>query len=736
MLDDRPCSGASMSTGSLLADVLSLPARAYGVERLALSPGEALYREGDVARELYYLERGRLEVRSSSGEQDGLLYAILAGETVGEAQLVGEGRRTTTVVAAEPSEVIRVPLEQLREEGSGRLELPPRLLDLVREGVRRQQLAVGLGSLLGPLGDERLRELERGTEWIRLRRGQALVRQGDTGQDVWVLVSGRLRAVREGSAGLTVLGDIARGESIGEMVFFTGEKRSATVLATRDSELVRFSGEAFDALLRTDHDASRRVTRLVVDRLRRSYAPTPPAQVRTIAVLPASPGVDVTDFARQLTEALGDHGPATRLTAAGVDDALGPGASGLLPGELFEVAVETWLDQQELANRFVVLVVEPEPRGWAQRCVARADLVLLLADAGADPRPGPLERELLRDEKRATAARRTLVLIHDPTTPLPAGTTAWLEPRELDAHHHLRRGDQAGWRRLARFMAGRAVGVVLGGGGARGFAHIGVLQALREAGVPIDLIGGTSMGASMAAQYAMGWDAPEMLRRNRAAWLDLKPHKEYTLPLLSILKGRKAALMGRMLYGDVAIEDLWTPYYCVSTNLTRGEQRVHRRGSLRVAATASASLPAVVTPVVDGGELFVDGAILNNLPVDVMREVGAGVVLAVDVSTDEDLTWLDETFPSPWAVLRDRVLDRAGPAVPTIGEVLLRCTMLGSVTRTADARELSDFYLRPPLEQIGLMEFTALETAAEIGRAYTSEMIETWRGTPLFGTTG
>jgi predicted acylesterase/phospholipase RssA/CRP-like cAMP-binding protein len=725
-----------MSTRSPEADVLSLGAGTGGLEHLVLVPGQPLYRAGDVARELYYLEHGRLEVSSGSGEEDGLLYSVLAGETVGEAQLLGEGRRTTTVVAAEPSELIRVPLEQLRGDGSGGLDLPPRLLELVREGVRRQQLALGLRSLLGPLGDHRLRELERGTEWIRLRRGQALVRQGDPGQDVWILVSGRLRAVREGPAGLTVLGDIARGESIGEMVFFTGDKRSATVLATRDSELVRFSGAAFDALLRTDADASRRVTRLVVDRLRRSYAPAPPAQVRTIALLPASPGVDVTDFARRLTDALRDHGPATRVTAAAVDGALGPGASQLPPGEPFEVAVETWLDQQELANRFVVLVVEPEPQGWARRCVARADLVLLVADAGADPQPGPLERALLRDEERATAARRTLVLVQDPAITLPAGTTAWLASRDLDAHHNVREGDEAGFQRLARFLAGRAVGVVLGGGGARGFAHIGVLQALREAGVPIDLIGGTSMGASMAAQYAMGWDAPEMIRRNRAAWLDLKPHKEYTLPLLSILKGRKAALMGRMLYGDVAIEDLWTPYYCVSTNLTRGEQRVHRRGSLRMAATASASLPAVVTPVVDGGELFVDGAILNNLPVDVMREVGAGVVLAVDVSGDEELTWAEETFPSPWAVLRDRLLHRTGPAAPTIGEVLLRCTMLGSVTRTADARGLADFYLQPQLDQIGLMEFTALEQAAEIGRTYTLEKVETWRGTPLFGTTG
>jgi predicted acylesterase/phospholipase RssA len=234
----------------------------------------------------------------------------------------------------------------------------------------------------------------------------------------------------------------------------------------------------------------------------------------------------------------------------------------------------------------------------------------------------------------------------------------------------------------------------------------------------------------------MGWDAAEMLRRNRAAWIDLEPHKEYTLPLLSILKGRKAAIMGSMLYGDIRIEDLWTPFYCVSTNLTRAQQRVHRRGTLCMAATASASLPAIVTPVVDQGDLLVDGAILNNLPVDVMREVGAGVILAVDVSAEEDLAFADDAFPTPWSLLRDRLLGRPRRKVPNIGEVLLRCTMLGSVHRGAATQGLADYYLRPPLEKIGLMEFTALDESAAIGRGYTLEAIEAWRETPLFGRAG
>jgi predicted acylesterase/phospholipase RssA/CRP-like cAMP-binding protein len=714
----------------------SLRAVFGGADRVVLEPGAVLYREGDPGEAVYLLEAGRLDVVAAAGGQELAVGSVLPGETVGELQLLSGGPHTTSVVAVEPSTVARLSAEGFRRAASAVPALLAEAAEVARRRVRRRQLAVGLSRLFGPLPDERLREIEALVEWVRLPRGSTLVRQGDEGDDVYILVSGRLRAVRESEGGSAVLGDIAQGESVGEMVFFTGERRSATVLAMRDSDLVRFTGAEFDAVLRRDPEVGRRVTRLVVDRLRRLYAPSTAPVIRTVAVLAAEPGADAGDFGRRLAAALAAHAPTRALDAKKVDGALGRGACAVGPDHPLAPALGAWLDEQEAAHRFVVLLADGTAGEWSRRCVARADQVVLVARAGADPAPGAVERALLPPEDRATAAKRALVLIQQDAATLPAGTAAWLDARELDAHHHFRGSTEAGFARLARFLAGRAVGVVLGGGGARGFAHIGVLEALREAGVPVDMIGGTSMGASIAAQHAMGWDMAEMLRRNRAGWLELEPHKEYTLPLLSLLKGRKAARMGQMLYGEAFIEDLWTPYYCVSTNITRAEARVHRRGSLLRAATASASLPAVVTPVVDGGDLLVDGAILNNLPVDVMRELGAGVVLAVDVAAEEELAFSEEAFPTAWALLLDRLLRRPRRAVPNIGEVLLRCTMLGSVHHGAATQGLADYYLRPPLERIGLMEFTALDESAAIGRAYTEETIQAWRDTPLFGRPG
>jgi predicted acylesterase/phospholipase RssA len=386
----------------------------------------------------------------------------------------------------------------------------------------------------------------------------------------------------------------------------------------------------------------------------------------------------------------------------------------------------TWLDEQEARHRFLVLEGDPDPTPWTGRCIRLADHVVVLADATGSPEPGAVERAFLGASEGPRTARRTLVLLHPPGTALPSGTAAWLSRRAVDAHLHLRGTGEAEIARLARFMAGRAVGLVMGGGGARGFAHVGIVRALREAGVPVDLVGGTSMGAAMAAQCAMEWPYEDMLRRNREGWVDLRAHKEYTLPILSILRGRKAAYMSELLYGDANIEDLWVRFFCISTNLTRAEARVHRSGPVRRATTASASLPGVVTPVVENGDLLVDGGVLNNVPADVMRAEGAGVVIVADVSGDEAMSVTCEAFPSPWQVLGGKLFRRPVPAVPHIMEVLLRTTLLASIARAQVTRAEADYYLHPALEGVGLMEFEALERAAEMGYRYAADELAGW----------
>ncbi len=178
-------------------------------------------------------------------------------------------------------------------------------------------------------------------------------------------------------------------------------------------------------------------------------------------------------------------------------------------------------------------------------------------------------------------------------------------------HHHLR--GPADYDRVVRLLTGRAVGLVLSGGGARGFAHLGVVRALREHGVPIDLVGGTSMGAILAAGVASEWSHEELVRRFKRCFVDTNPLSDYTLPLVSLVSGRKVSTLLRSELGDIDIEDLPLPYFCVSSNLTTGRMSVHQQGTLWRWLRASVAIPGVLPPVFQGGEVFVDGGAMNIL---------------------------------------------------------------------------------------------------------------------------
>jgi predicted acylesterase/phospholipase RssA len=370
--------------------------------------------------------------------------------------------------------------------------------------------------------------------------------------------------------------------------------------------------------------------------------------------------------------------------------------------------------------------------------------VLLLADAAAEPRAGSAERALLTGDHQATSAPRLLALVHPHGDELPRGTRQWLAERSVLRHHHLRWDTSSDVDRLARFLAGQAVGLGLGGGGARGFAHIGSLRALEEAGIPVDVVAGTSMGANMAAQAAMGWSPDRMVEVNRKVWIEMAPQKKLTLPVVSILGSKKALECGRLMYDDYDIEDLWLPFYCVSSNLTTARPAVHRKGSLLWAVTASSSLPGVAVPVVDGSHLLVDGGLLDNVPTRLLRSWGAGTVIASEVTVETDARFQRDRVPTAWEAVRSRARLRRTSArssdgsggraevgtadtFPSIAEVAMRAAMLHSTYRQRVDVEGADLALRPPVDAYRMTDWTALDDLVAAGYNHAVEVIAAWR---------
>jgi predicted acylesterase/phospholipase RssA/CRP-like cAMP-binding protein len=557
--------------------------------------------------------------------------------------------------------------------------------------------------LFSDLDAEARAALEAETEWTRLDGGAVLFREGDAGDSLYVLFTGRLRVfVRSPSGEDVLVAEIGQGESVGEMALLTGGPRSATVIAVRDSVLVRLSRAAFERIVEHSPRAILGVTRRLVERLQRTtHAPRAKATLTTIALVPLDPAIDASQIGTSLLPGVASAGSVTLVTR---DRAEAQPSS-------------AWLDSLERDFRYVLYAADGRDPAWTDRAIRQADCVLFLAPGDRAPDGGALAAAARHTHAQA---RREVMLLHPPPHAAPRGTARWLDATSACAHYHVRVGVEGDLSRVARMLTGRGVGLALGGGGARGFAHIGVIEALGDAGVPIDAIAGTSMGAVIAAQYAAGVRPAEMREINRRHWVRRNPLKDKTLPVVALLAGRRLERMIAEMFGDTQIEDLWTPFMCISADLTQAEMRVHSRGPLGRAVRASMSLPGLAIPVLDSGNMLVDGGLMNNVPVDVLR-AQCGKVVAVDVSPEKDLA-IAAPYPpaaSGWRLLWGRKQSH----LPGIGAILMRSVLLSSTRyRTATARDV-DLFLRPGVEGFGMFEWSALDAIVEAGRVSAREAL-------------
>lgn len=703
------------------------------MEWIGLPAGEYLFRQGDPGDFLYLVYQGGLHIIIKKEDGSEITVAeVGAGKPLGEIQFLSGGNRTASVMASHPSELLRLSKQAFDRLAEKNPEILHQMAEIIRQRLRRDQLVSMLPLLCGPVDTEMLHSIESETEWIWLPEGEVLFRAGDVGDSFFLLISGRLSAaVYDADGNEKIVGEVRRGEIVGEMSLFTGDPRSATIYAARSSELVKFSKVAFERLTSQYPAVIMHIVQIIVKRLQQSQSTSSAAASGglNIAIIPANEETPISEFTRRLITALAGFEDILYLQSEQLDQMLNmPGVAQTPEYAPNNVRLAAWLDEQETKYQILVYETDKWLSPWTKRCIQRADRILIVANASSSPEAGDVKRILQIGGKRLNKTRRTLVMLHPDSTKLPSGTREWLNRWEVDDHYHVRWDVTDDFERLSRVLTGHAVGLVLGGGGARGCAHIGVVRALTELGIPIDMVGGTSIGAAMAALYAMGTNYDEMIRINRFIWVHSKPFNDYTLPLLSLIKGRRFEHLAQQVYGERPIEDLWINYFCVSANITTAETVVHQNGPLWKALRATASLPGIAVPLIQGKNLLVDGGVLNNLPVDVMRDLcGGGFIIAVNVSPERDLSVNFHQFPSPWRVLWQRLVSAARVKnVPNILDLLLRATMVGSIHQTNAVKQSADLYLQPPVERFKLLDFRAIDEIASVGYEYTRQQLENW----------
>ena len=559
--------------------------------------------------------------------------------------------------------------------------------------------------------------------WVDLRGGETLIRQGDDGDALYLLVSGRLRAYRvDGEGAERMLREIPRGEIVGEMSLFTNEPRSATVVAVRDSVVARLDKQAFERLLDRSGQVSVALTRQIIRRLRTEGAALASNRPVTMGLLPISAGLDVTDFAQRLARSLSSVGRVCVVDARAVERGDGPST---------QEHVAAVLDEIEAAHDFVLLVADDGPTDWTSHCSRHADELLLLADAQAAPQLHPTETQLLEQRPERWEATEILVLLHPGNADTPRNTAAWLARRQVHDHLHLRPDLDRDMARLARIQSRTAVGLVLAGGGARGFAHLGVYRALKEKGIEVDYVGGTSMGAVMALYVAS--DRPlDTITDNARRSFRLNPTGDFNLlPLLSLIKGERLrricqSAVGELVGADANVEDLWLNYFCITTNYSRASEHVVRRGNIVKSLLASVAIPGALPPVLHEGDLYCDGGTFNNFPVDVMARMrGVGRIIGVDLSNSSRRPIELEELPSAWGLLRDRLRGRRRRRyrLPSLASYLMNVTILYSASRQAQARAQTDLYFNPPLYRVGMLQWSRFEPIAQQGYAHALEVL-------------
>lgn len=731
-------------------DRATLKSVARASSMVGVTAGTDVIRQGEPGDGLYLVLTGRLRVfRTGADGREALLGELSAGEIVGEGSLITDEPRYASVKASEDSLLIRLPrpaFEDIlaRHPGHGsslRALIARRQEEEHRERYRpvSSELVEFLRTvpLFASMSAPQLRDIEGHLRWLYLPGGRQLMKQGDQPDGLYVVVGGRLRYEVSDEAGrVTRRGDFGRGDIVGELALVTGEARSATVFALRDCELVKLTESAVNRMLRRSPRVVLSLTRTIADRMSRPESERRGKPFTSIALIPITPSVSVREVVGNLEAVLRKFGRVARIDAVEVDRSLGTGSAVVENDDPRSEGIVAFLSAREEENDFLLLEGSIDASSWNERCIRGADRVLLLADAKDDPRLSPVEVRYL-GPKSSLRTPTELVLVQPPERQVAEGTRRFLEPRQLERHHHIRKDNRADMERLARHLTGRSIGLVLGGGGARGMAHIGVAEAFLRRGLPVDMICGTSAGALIGGLFALHGETQTIRRLVKKHLVESNPLNDYTFPFISIVRGAKYSRTLEEVFQNALIEDLIVPYFAMATNLTATEEAVFDRGPLWKAVRASTSLPGIVPPLYENGQLFVDGGLLNNLPVDALRARRAGRILAVDVSgaklnQDEQygkLIGSDTSVESPgfFRSFANRMKGKTTRlVVPTLGSVLLRSTMVGSVLKVKRAKVDADIYVRLPVEKFGLLDWPSVESLIEIGFQYALENILAW----------
>ncbi|MDH4262771.1 MAG: cyclic nucleotide-binding domain-containing protein [Spirochaetia bacterium] len=727
------------------------------VSPVSFKAGQDVMKQGEIGDKLYIVVKGKLDVYITD-ENKSLKKAgeISTGDCVGEGALITKEPRNATVKASIDCELIslsHIDFQEILKESPKEMEAFVRIVGKRSKTINPSQFRPSpeklrnfLSSidLMSSLDAETLAALEPKMQWIFLPGGETLMKQDDMGDSMYIVVNGRLRyIVQNQNQEIVDEGEFSRGDIIGEMSLLTGEKRSATVFSTRGCEVVRFTTEVFENLISKNPLGMMNITRTIALRLKNKmgYAKKK-RKIKVVTILPLYENLPYTDFAHKLVNCLKKNKSVfyadkksfvkhlenennQNISSANISYSL--------------TSLFSWLYTLEDTYELVLIISEPDDKVWTETCIKHTDKIYLLADHQCSESLYPVEIRYLNESSNEKSPEKELILLYDQPDLEPSETGLKLTNRKVSQYHHIRIYEDKDFSRLSRTFMGQSIGLALGGGGAKGFAHIGLLRAFEEEGIPVDIIGGTSAGSIMGALYALGYKINEIESIAKKIMVDKNNLNDYTYPLVSLLRGGKYTHAIREFLGTKKIEDMWIPYFAVATDLTLAEKKVFSEGYLWKAIRASTSLPGIMPPLYDDGSIYVDGALLDNIPGSVLKNKNTGISIAVCLGTG-DRKSRDKIFsaifderkqgiaPSIIEALKKKLSPRFRKAhVPAMGNLIMRATMVHSLAMEHTTQKSVDLYIELPVGDYSLFGWKDFDKIVEAGYSYAKKNAKTWK---------
>ncbi len=605
-----------------------------------------------------------------------------------------------------------------------------------RKGILSQYITVK--DLFRNLPHAVIREMMNCTVREYLPSGSVLFREGDKGMDLYILAQGRLRYEKTGTDGKSDQGEFHKMDILGELSLFTGEPRSATVIAIRDSELIRVPRELALKILSSHPQALLQVTTIIAERLARARTRTNKTKSNSssFCLLPANQDFDLEPLIQIIKSNASTFGKICFIYEREFPSIFSENV-GKRDTET-EHNILNWFQNIENNYNIIFYIGSFLDTDWSRRCIRQSDRVLIIQDSLDPPNISPMESFIKSTSNRIQPV--DLILLQHSSFNLPSGTESHLKLRRVSRHYHIHLENSSTIQRLIRGILGKSIGLALGGGGAKGFAHLGILRAIEENSIPIDMVSGTSAGSIFAALIAMGYDAEEGRKHAKKLWVDKDLLNEYTIPVLSLVSGGKYTRAIVEFFQSIKIEDLWIPYFAVSTDLSNSESHIHADGYLWKAVRSSTSLPGIVPPFIEDGIVYVDGGVMDNVPGLLLKERGAGPIISVDVfgdiypDQDKDLSnYFDKSNPG---VLDHPVVQLGNlinfknifqPKFPPIGDIIIRSILVSSRERIRQTEKISELFLQIPTNNFGVLEWFSYEKLIQLGYICSNEKIKQFK---------